>query len=111
MTTEHTSLAGVERMADGAEVQRALIVHMLHQLIELRAKAVSVRSLFDYTCMNAGTTDQSQFVTPTALDLTIRGMDESITQVTLWLRAQVVCLHDPLDTTERTKGTPPPMTA
>lgn len=96
---------------DNAKTARALMEHMLHELLRIQTDIDACHRYFDYIATQSGHNPADpQFVTPVALDVARRAVGESVAGTRMWLDGQVIGLRCAGATTEdyfATKGTPP----
>jgi hypothetical protein len=76
-----------------SESTRVISVHLLHELVALRAQIAACQRLLNYNRSTAGMSDGSDTVD--RLEVMARVNEDVIASVTDWLRTQVVALHDP----------------
>lgn len=108
MMSEVTGKWESDRNTAMAESTRAISVHLLHELVGLRAQIAAVQRLLDYNRSSAGMADPSDTVD--RLELMARVNEDVIASVTNWLRTQIVTLHDPETARQlvrEQRGTPP----
>lgn len=98
---------------DGAEAARALNVHMLNELVRIRADIAATRRLCDYTARRVGYDPNSpDLQLPLQLDCAGRAIEAGMRIIEDWLKAQVIGLYDQETATrymldERERDTPP----
>jgi hypothetical protein len=76
-----------------------MTVHLLHELIAIRAQLDAASRMYSYIGQQAGR-QKGSGQTPLAIDCARKSTDMAVGTITDWLQAQIIGLYEPADATE-----------